>query len=89
MDRGYVMEQRESRFGRWTDAWVIEQIVSHLGSLEGADDVKWTYLSLYSTFQWSIRISVTEGDAIRMGVAFVEDEDEMEAFDDSFPPHGT
>ena len=73
----------------WTEDQVIEAIVSSLGSLEGANDVKWTYQSVYTIHQWLIRISVGPGKAIRLGVSFVEDEDEAEAFDDSFPPHGT
>ena len=88
MDRGYVMEQGNSRFRRWTDGWVIEQIVSHLGSLEGVNDVKWTYQSVYAVHQWLIRISIDQGKAIRLGVSFVEDEEDCEAFDRSFPPDG-
>ena len=72
-----------------TDDQIIEAIVSHFRSLEGVNDVKWTYQSMYAVHQWLIRISVDQGKAIRLGVSFVEDEEDCEAFDTNFPSHGT
>ena len=72
-----------------TDDQIIEAIVSHFRGLEGVNDVKWTYQSAYAVHQWLIRISVDQGKAIRLGVSFVEDEEDCEAFDGSFPPDET
>ena len=80
------MERQESGFSQWSDDWVVEQIAGALRSLEGVEEVKWTYISVYAIHQYLIRLSVGQGEAIRLGVAFVEDEEDQEAFDDSFPP---
>ena len=80
------MNQFESGSYQWNEDQVVEAIVAYLGNVEAIRGVKWVSQGFAAMFQGLIRISFVNGEVIRLGVGYVEDEEEQEAFDNSFPP---
>ena len=80
------MNQWESGSYEWNEEQVVEAIVGYLGNVEGIRGVKRVSQGFAAMFQALIRISFVDGEVIRLGVGYVEDEEDQEAFDDRFPP---
>ncbi len=80
------MNQWESGSYQWNEDQVVEAIVAYLGNLEGIRGVEWVSQGSAAMFQALVKISFVNGEVIRLGVGYVEDEEEQEAFDGGFPP---
>ena len=78
------MSQEESGYPRWTDARLLDEIASNLGSLEGVYSVECIDQGPYSIYQTLIRISTSHGRIIRIGISFVHNAELQEDFDASF-----
>ena len=63
---------------------LVRETVNNFESLDGVDAVEWVAQSPYATFHELIRVRTHRGKIIRLSIAYVEDEEGEEAFDDCF-----
>ena len=68
----------------WDESDFVEKIVSDLSSVKNIRAVEWIQQSPYSLYQDIIRIETCQGAIFRLGLAWVEDEEVEEDFDDAF-----
>ena len=68
----------------WSEDQAVEAIVAHLRNLDGIAGVGWISQGFAAAFQALIRISLANGHVFRLGVAYIQDEEERAAFDDRF-----
>ena len=52
--------------------------------LQDIDRAEWLFQSHYMLHQFLMRIQFDDGDVMRLGITFVEDDEEVDAFDASF-----
>lgn len=78
------MNQQDSQGNHWSEDQVVEAIVAYLRELEGTYAVDWVSQGFGATFQALIRISFANGQVMRLGVAYLKDEEGQEAFDEGF-----
>lgn len=84
------MTPADSQSDKWYDNQpVIEAIVSYFGSLEEVHNVEWIYQGYSAMVQYLIRVWTTDGEVIRMGIEFPDDDELVDGFDESFPPQMT
>ncbi len=63
---------------------LVRETVSNFESLDGLESVEWVTQSPYATFHELVRVRTQRGQTIRLAIAYIDDEEEEEAFDDHF-----
>ena len=82
------MKLRDYEYADWDEESLTDKIVSDLGDLNGLNRVEWASQGPSEEFRELIRIETRQGTVIRLGITYVEDEDDIqEAFDESLRNH--
>ena len=63
---------------------LVRETVSNFESLDGFESVEWVTQSPYATFHELIRVRTRRGKTIRLAMAYIDDDEEEDAFDDCF-----
>ena len=83
---GPALCHEENGYHGWTEEELVRETVSNFESLEGVDSVEWVTQSPYATFHELIRVTLRAGSILRLAIAYRDDEEVAETFDDSFGP---
>ena len=63
---------------------LVRETVSNFESLDGLESVEWVTQSPYAMFHELIRVRTRRGKTIRLEIAYIDDDELEEAFDDCF-----
>ena len=78
------MNQGEAGSNHWSEDQAVQAVVAYLRNLDGIYSVCWVSQGFAATFQALIRISLANGQVMRLGVAYLEGEEEQGVFDKGF-----
>ena len=71
----------------WSEDGLIREVVGIIAGLEGVGDVRLMEGSNNAMFQNFLRVATHSGSVYRFAISCVEDEEDVEAFDESFFRH--
>ncbi len=74
------MEDADQGYNEWTEEELVRETVSNFESLEGVDSVEWTTQSPASLFQDLICVKTHRGAVIRLGIAYLEEDEDVDPF---------
>ena len=72
----------------WSEDRILQELSDHLKGLSDIDRAEWLFQSHYMMYQFLMRIQFDDGDVMRLGITFVDDEEEVDAFDSNFVSWG-